>query len=43
MHPKVWLEHRHNIGEYWTIYALRLISESDFTGSTRLGVKEAPI
>ena len=31
------------MGEYWTIITLILISESDSTGSTRLGVKEAPI
>ena len=43
LNPKVWLEHEHKIGENWAMNALRLVSESDFTGSTRLGVKEAPI
>ena len=43
MYPKVWLEHGHKIGEIWTINALRLVSESDSTGSVRLGIKEAPI
>ena len=43
MHPKVWLEHGHKIGEIWTINALRLVSESDSTGSIRLGVKVTPI
>ena len=31
------------IGEDWTINALRLILESDSTGSAKLGVKEVPI
>ena len=43
LHPKVWLEHGYTIGEEWTIDTLRLVSESDFTGSARLGVKEDPI
>ena len=43
LHPKVWLEHGHKIGEDWTINAFRLVLESDLTGSIRLGVKEAPI
>ena len=33
LHPKVWLEHGHKIGEDWTINILRFISESDSTGS----------
>ena len=43
LHPKVWLEHGHKIGEDWTINALRLVSESDCTGPAWLGVKEVPI
>ena len=37
------LEHGYKIGEDWSINALRLISENNSTGFTRLGVKEAPI
>ena len=43
LYSKLWLEHGHNIGEDWTINTLRLVSESDSTGSARLGVKEGPI
>ena len=43
LYPKVWLEKWHKIGGDRTINALRLVSESDSTGSVRLGVKEAPI
>ena len=43
LHPKVWLQYGHEISEYWTINTLSWLSESDSTGSTRLGVKEAPI
>ena len=39
LHPKIWLEHRHKIGEDWTINTLGLVSESDLTESARLGVK----
>ena len=42
LHPKVLLEHGHKIGEYWTISALRLVSESNSTNSARLSVKEVP-
>ena len=43
LHPKVWLEREHKIDEYWTINTLRLVAESDSTGSSRLVAKEAPI
>ena len=43
LHPKVWLEYGHKIGEDLTLNALRLISESYSTGSSRLSVNEAPI
>ena len=38
LHPKVKLEREHKIGEDWTINGLRLVSESDSTGSIRLAV-----
>ena len=38
LYPKVWLENGHIIGEDWTINTLILVSESDSTGSARLGV-----
>ena len=40
---KIWLEHEHKIGEYWTTIALRLVSESDCRELSQIGVKEAPI
>ena len=43
LNPKVRLEHGHKIGKYWTINALRLVSESGCTGPSRLGVKESSI
>ena len=43
MHPKVWLEYGHEIGEDRTINTLRLVSESNSTDSTRLGIKKSPI
>ena len=43
LYPKLYLEHAHEIGEDWTINALRLVSESDSTRSSWLGVKEAPV
>ena len=33
----------HKIGEDWILNALRLVSESDSTGSARLGIIEASI
>ena len=41
--PKVWLECGYVIGEDWTINTLILISISNSTSSTRLGVKESSI
>ena len=43
LNTKVWLEHGHKIGEEWTINALRLLSESDRTEPSGLGVKKTPI
>ena len=42
-HPNEWLEHGHKKDDDWSIKVLRLISESDLTGSARFDVKEAPI
>ena len=41
LHPKLWLNYMHTIGEDWTINALRLVLESHSTGSVRLGVKKS--
>ena len=42
LHPKVWLEHGHKIGEDWTINALRIVSESVSTSYVQLGLKKLP-
>ena len=38
LYLKAWLEHKHKIGKDWTINNLRLVSESNSTGSAQLGV-----
>ena len=43
LHPKVLLKRGHKINEDWITNALRLVSESDFTGSARLGVNKVSI
>ena len=43
LHPKIWLERGHKIGEDWTINSLILVSDSNSTGSVWIGVKEVPI
>ena len=40
LHPKIWLERGHKIGEDWTINTLRLVLELYSTGLARLGVKK---